>query len=148
MDPKFFEPNIFWSQNFLGPKNFLDPIHLFWPQIFGPILHLIYFLSKKLFVQKSFGPNIFLDPNIFNQSFYQPKIFWTQFFSSRIFLQNNFRTQNCFGPKIYLYPEFCKTQHFFDINLVGKCLLGILVRLVEKWPQRQYITERNLKISL
>ena len=83
------DPNIVWSwtQNFFGPKFFLDP-KFFW--------------RLNLFGLKFFWTKIILRPNIFcTQHFKAPKSFWPQ---------------NSFGPKFFFDPKFFWTQFFFGPN--------------------------------
>ena len=96
----FLDPNIFWTQKFLGPKHFLDStvldpkfldLNLFGTQNF---FYLNYFYSK-LWNKKKLDPTYVLDPK-----FVEPRVFGSIYYWTLLTLivlggRNHQPSENC-----------------------------------------------------
>ena len=102
-----YQANLTIIQRNFNPTIFLGgghtPSTLGLPYLFFRQIQIQIFLTKILFIPKTFYPKFFL-----TQNFYDPKNFWP-----KIFLTQNFFYPNFFDPKIF-WPTIFLTQNFFN----------------------------------
>ena len=126
LDPKFVS-----SQNFLGPKSFLNPLFFWiqnfvWPNFFTPN-----FFNPKLFdpnifwLNIYFGPEMYLGPIFLGPTnfgpifFFDSNFFWTNMFGRKILLtKKKFKPKKLwtffFGPNIFLNKK--SLDNLFNCN--------------------------------